>query len=211
MTVKSYILQICVVLLTSLLSAFVYSETTVRVLDKHGSPVEGVLVFSSAVSNPANPEGYVMDQVDLAFNPSVLVVPVGAKVLFPNSDPVAHHVYSISRPNNFSLPLYRGQLPNPIRFDHEGVVVLGCNIHDHMVGHIVVTDRVLQGQTNAQGYLSLMANEQNLGPDATVQIWSPRIRSRELTVQSLVQDTEHTFQLERRLRPPIHRVVLTDY
>ncbi len=37
-----------------------------------------------------------MDQVDLAFAPDVLVIPVGSTVSFPNTDKTGHEVYSFS-------------------------------------------------------------------------------------------------------------------
>src|SRR6266404_5947526 len=38
----------------------------------------------------------VMDQVNRAFAPDLLVVPVGSTVAFPNSDSVSHQIYSFS-------------------------------------------------------------------------------------------------------------------
>src|SRR5271170_6451256 len=40
----------------------------------------------------------VMDQVDRAFAPDLLVIPVGSTVEFPNSDSVSHQIYSFSPP-----------------------------------------------------------------------------------------------------------------
>jgi hypothetical protein len=38
-----------------------------------------------------------------------------------------------------------------VLFDQPGVAVLGCNIHDQMVGWVVVLDTPYFAQTNAQG------------------------------------------------------------
>ena len=187
-------------------------DVTVLVLDKQQKPVPGVFVMATASS--VGSAQYVMDQVNMAFKPRVLVVPVGAEVSFPNSDPIAHHVYSISKPNNFTLPLYHGKLPNPVRFDHENVVVLGCNIHDHMVGHIVVSSRELQGQTGLDGAITFSVSESEMQANPTVQIWSPRIRAREQTtrtIRTIGSRGDVTFQLERRLRTPVRRAPLSDY
>ena len=187
------------------------AEHTVQVLDRNGDPVPNVFVL---VDQPAASEDdtvYVMDQVNLAFDPSVLFIPVGGQVSFPNSDPVAHHVYSFSKPNNFVLPLYKGQLPSPITFQHEGVVVLGCNIHDHMVGHIVVSHRAVKGQTDDAGLLTFSDSELTSQPAKQVQIWSPRIRVREALVKTLSEDGKTTFQLTKRLKPPLKRPKFEDY
>ena len=82
----------------------------------------------------------VMDQRGSQFVPHVLPVQAGTSVVFPNSDQIRHQVYSFSASKRFELPLYAATSASPIRFDQAGVVVLGCNIHDWMVGYIYVTD-----------------------------------------------------------------------
>src|ERR1700757_1203417 len=93
----------------------------------------------------------VVDQVDRAFAPDLLVIPVGSTVQFPNSDTVSHQIYSFSPAKRFQLPLYRGKPYPPTHFDQAGVVTLGCNIHDEMVGYLVVTDAPYYGRTDAKG------------------------------------------------------------
>ena len=80
----------------------------------------------------------VMDQVNKQFLPELLIVQQGQLVNFPNSDNIRHNVYSFSSAKSFQLKLYSGQPKEPIIFDTQGVVVLGCNIHDSMVGYIYV-------------------------------------------------------------------------
>ena len=41
------------------------------------------------------------------FIPRVLAVPVGSTVHFRNDDEVFHNVFSLTRPNDFDLGLYR--------------------------------------------------------------------------------------------------------
>lgn len=90
-----------------------------------------------------------MAQEKKRFVPQVLVVPVGSEVSFPNQDTVRHHVYSFSAAKKFELKLYSGTPADPVRFEQPGVVVLGCNIHDQMVGWIVVVETPYYGQTAA--------------------------------------------------------------
>lgn len=89
------------------------------------------------------------------FVPAVTVVPVGSKVQFPNRDSVRHHVYSFSQAKKFELRLYVGKPANPVEFDRAGVVVLGCNIHDAMVGWVIVSDTPWYAKTPASGQASL--------------------------------------------------------
>lgn len=192
-------------LLTSLLLMLaalqaVASEMAVTVIDRDGNPVSDVAVF---VEQPGGDSVSVtgqtatMDQVDAQFVPHLLVVQKGTRVNFPNSDVIAHHVYSFSRPNEFILPLYKGNAHSPIDFDHPGIVTLGCNIHDHMLAYILVVDGPAFGKTGKEGRVVLDA-----APDsaATVRIWSPRIRDdSDLLVQAAGSDL--VFRLDKNLRP----------
>jgi plastocyanin len=181
-------------------------DLSVRVTGKDGQPVPGVVVFvkQAGVARDASrqPESAVMDQRDVRFVPHVLVVEKGASVEFPNSDDVAHHVYSFSRPNNFVLPLYKGTPPAPVLLEFDGVVTLGCNIHDGMLGYIVVVDTNVFGTTDESGATALTIDDDASSYD--VSIWSPRIRdSRDPLVQSVtaVPSDGITFSLKKSLRP----------
>ena len=116
-----------------------------------------------------------MDQQRLQFVPHLLVVQSGTSVTFPNSDDVSHHVYSFSEGNKFELPLYKGNVYPPKVFENAGVVVLGCNIHDGMLGYIVVVDTPHFAQTNARGVALL---EDIPSGDYSVSAWTPRVRAR---------------------------------
>jgi plastocyanin len=142
-----------------------------------GKAVPGTVVTlrSKDAARPlANPSAFVMDQVDLQFVPHVLVVPVGSQVVFPNSDSVSHQVYSFSPTKKFQLPLYRGKPYPPVTFDREGVVTLGCNIHDQMRASVFVVEGQYFGRTNDSGIWT----EKDVQPgDYEVTIWHPLSRS----------------------------------
>ena len=137
--------------LTSAASA---GSLRVQVLDSAGKPLEGAVV--SLVSDAARravrplPEQEI-SQENKQFVPAVRVVTVGTLVRFPNRDSVRHHVYSFSPAKKFEIKLYAGTPAAPVRFDQPGVAVLGCNIHDQMVGWVVVLDTPYFAQTDAQG------------------------------------------------------------
>src|SRR4051812_35281419 len=126
----------------------------VKALQRDGKPLVGAVITASAENPalpPATPLRAIMDQVNLAFEPDVLVLPVKSSVQFPNSDVVSHQVYSFSSAHRFQLPLYRGKPYPPIIFEQPGVITLGCNIHDNMLAYIVVTDAAFFGRTDAAG------------------------------------------------------------
>ncbi|MEM9743435.1 MAG: methylamine utilization protein [Pseudomonadota bacterium] len=101
--------------------------------------------------HPSTQGTAIMSQVNERFEPDFVVVEAGASVAFPNNDRVMHHVYSFSQARQFEIPLYQDEQPSPIRFDRSGVVIVGCNIHDQMIGTIVVTDTPYFAMTDARG------------------------------------------------------------
>lgn len=132
------------------------AELNVRVDD--GSAAIADAVVSLHLAEPLATEATaVMDQRDSNFAPGVLPVQVGTLVAFPNSDTVQHQVYSFSPAKPFELPLYSGTPLEPVRFDRPGVVVVGCNIHDWMIGYIVVLDTPYFGKTGEDGQATLRA------------------------------------------------------
>jgi len=64
-------------------------------------------------------------------------------------------VYSFSPAKTFDLKLYAGVPANPVIFDKPGIAVLGCNIHDNMVGWVLVVETPYFGRANAEGKLVL--------------------------------------------------------
>jgi plastocyanin len=152
------------------------ADITVMIVDHDGRGVGEVVVTAMPAAAGAAPsptaKPAVMDQRNLAFVPRVLVVGVGTRVEFPNNDSVSHQIYSFSAAKHFQLPLYKGEPHAPVVFDRAGLVVLGCNIHDAMVGYIYVTDAPYFGTTEAGGGLQLKGVPAG---DYRITVWSPFI------------------------------------
>ena len=123
--------------------------------DNGKAPLADVVVSLHPAAASSSAARAVMDQRDSTFVPGVLVVQAGTTVSFPNSDTVRHQVYSFSPAKPFELPLYEGTPLAPVLFDRPGVVVVGCNIHDWMIGYIVVLDTPHFGKTDAAGKLRI--------------------------------------------------------
>lgn len=195
-------IEMCLAALLAALAGQACAGTLdVRVLDADGEPVANVAVYVTQgdATTARAAESAIMDQRDTRFVPHILIVQKGTMVEFPNSDVVAHHVYSFSKPNDFVLPLYKGDAHEPIKFEHDGIVTLGCNIHDQMLGYIVVVDTHTFGTTDDIGILSVAIDA--AGGDATVSIWSPRIRDQNLSQTVAATATAATFSLQKKLRP----------
>lgn len=163
-----------------LASAPAWAGVTLRLSQPDGTAASDVVLAlaggPSTAPAPRDTRPVVIDQRDQAFVPAVTVVQAGTEIAFPNNDATSHHVYSFSRPNAFELPLYKGDLHRPVRFNSPGIATLGCNIHDFMVGYVVVVDTPWFGQTNRDGSLVL----DHLPPGRyQVTAWSQRLdRSR---------------------------------
>jgi plastocyanin len=178
---------------------------SVTVVQENGKPLPQAVVTRHSLdgeAKPSPPIHAVMDQVNEAFTPDLLVIPVGSTVSFPNSDTTSHEVYSFSPAHPFQLPLYRGKPYPPQHFDKAGLVTLGCNIHDFMLAYIVVTDASFYGQTDARG---LWASTRVPTGRYRIEIWHPRLASGVRPVRDIVvADADRaviTIRLEKRLRP----------
>jgi plastocyanin len=178
---------------------------SVTVLLPDGKPLAGAVITALPTSGPAHPAAPVsaiMDQVNKAFEPDLLVIPVNSTVSFPNSDTVSHQIYSFSPPKRFQLPLYRGKPYPPVRFDNPGLVTLGCNIHDEMLAYVVVTDAPYFGRAANDGTWSAEV------PAGTylINIWHPRIRddAKDLRSEITVAGTTAAalqLRLKKALKP----------
>jgi hypothetical protein len=127
----------------------------VSVTDAKGLPAEDAVVVAVPLAGPPAQSGApataVVDQIDKEFIPLVSVVRTMTLVSFPNKDNIKHHVYSFSAAKRFELPLYKRKPSQPVLFDLAGLVVLGCNIHDWMLGYIYVVDSPWFAKTGSDG------------------------------------------------------------
>lgn len=92
-------------------------------------------------------------QENMSFVPTLLAIEAGASVEFPNHDDVYHNIFSYSPTKRFDLGRYRKEdKPVPtVTFETPGLVVLRCDIHEHMRGLILVLDTPHFVTTDAAG------------------------------------------------------------
>jgi hypothetical protein len=121
-------------------------------------------------------------------------------VVFPNSDSVSHQVYSFSPARKFQLPLYRGKPYPPVLFDREGVVTLGCNIHDQMRAYVYVVEAQYFGRTDANG--SWMVADVEPG-EYRVEIWHPLSRVQRPVLEQIAIVNATGLKLTLRAAAPL--------
>ena len=144
----------------------------------------------------------LVDQIDKEFVTQTTVIRVGDSINFPNKDNIDHHVYSFSSPKQFELPLYKDMPDHPILFDKPGVVKLGCNIHDWMVGYIYVADTPYSALTDNRGQARL----ENLpAGEYQIQLWHPQLDATEASTARRIiitpEDTTRQIDWSVELRP----------
>jgi len=188
-------------------------ELRVQVVDGDEKPLPDAVIVAFPADGriePAKPGTEIEDQIDKEFVPYVQAIRVGSYVKFPNKDDIRHHVYSFSPARKFELPLYSGTPASPVLFDKVGVVKLGCNIHDWMIGYLYVTDAPYFGKTTAQGRVEL----KDL-PAGTYRVhaWHPRLdgteesTARQIEVKDdIPSSAKWVLKLKRDFRP--HRAPL---
>lgn len=118
------------------------------VLVKHPGGPKGTDNANAVVSlrpvddivRPMAPGKFEIRQKHKRFEPSVLAIPVGSVVAFPNLDPFFHNVFSLYNGKKFDLGLYEAGASRSVTFDHPGVCYVFCNIHPEMAAAVIVLD-----------------------------------------------------------------------
>jgi plastocyanin len=128
-----------------------------------------------------------LKQINQAFEPHVLGVPVGTTVDFPNGDLVYHNVFSYSKTKKFDLGYYGKGKSKTVTFDKPGMVQVFCDIHSTMSAYVLVVDSPFVTQPDESG--SYAFPELPNG-SYTLRVWHPDLgdRSMKVTVGDGVTD-----------------------
>ena len=120
-------------------------------------PPLAVVYLDGSFPQPASLPTKQVSQKDLTFIPALLPVRVGTKVEFPNLDDTYHNIFSYSPAKRFDLGRYRpDERPIPTQvFDKQGLVILRCDIHEHMRGLILVLNTPYFVMTDTAGHFRL--------------------------------------------------------
>jgi plastocyanin len=94
-------------------------------------------------------------QKDKSFHPSLLVIPAGGQVEFPNHDPFFHNVFSLFDGKRFDLGLYESGSTQFVRFDKPGISFIFCNIHPEMSAVVIAVNTPYYAISNWRGEISL--------------------------------------------------------
>jgi plastocyanin len=134
-----------------------------------------------------------LDNHDMTFVPNIVVITAGGSVIFTNTDPIVHNVFS---PDNEKWDL--GQIPQngstTKRFDTPGTYAVLCNLHQNMRAYLVVSPSSYFARTESDG--TFVIKNVPLG-SYHVTAWVPRLKPASQPIT--VDDSEATinFKLER--------------
>lgn len=129
--------------------------------DKKKTDLSSVIVYLDRIKWDSKMEeteinkAYEMSTKNKQFAPRMMAVPLGATVRFPNFDPIFHNIFSVSRPNDFDLGLYKGGASKSNRFDSPGIVRVFCNVHPQMTATLIVSNTPFQTFADKTGNFSL--------------------------------------------------------
>ncbi|HWA28321.1 MAG TPA: hypothetical protein VG734_21915 [Lacunisphaera sp.] len=184
------------------------ADFSCTVTSSKGEPVADAVVSLVPVGATVPPVA-ADAQVEIAqqgqeFSSYVTVVQAGTKVVFPNRDNVQHHVYSLSKPKKFELPLYNPGQAESIVFEVPGLVTVGCNIHDWMICHLVVVPTPWFAKSDSAGTAKISAPAGRY----RLEVWHPRgaQAARELTLADGAATQESavlTLKPDRRVKRPV--------
>lgn len=154
------------------------------------NPPIAVVYLEGNFPQPAKPPVAQMLQKDLLFQPPLLPVQVGTRVEFPNLDDTYHNVFSYSPAKRFDLGRYRpDEKPVPSQlFDKPGLVVLRCDIHEHMRGAILVLETPYFVTTDTDGAFKLTGLPAG---DYRLKAWLSSTKTIEAPVSVSTNSTVH--------------------
>lgn len=192
------------------LSAWCCAQSVVvNMLDKSHKPVANTVISLHGDHLPTpKPMTVELIQEALKFSDQHLVVTQGSDIQFLNKDDITHHVYSFSKTWRKQFRLKQDQVAMHT-FNKAGKVVLGCNIHDWMLGYIYILDTDLFMLTGKDGIVRF----NNVPPGTyTLVAQNPRFKDgrgrleQEVVVPSMVNGQsslpkEITLSLKKRLLP----------
>jgi plastocyanin len=150
---------------------------TVRIGAETG---EGTVVYlreTGPKPAPVRPGKATIRQENLAFKPSLTMVPVGSTVFFENLDTDMHNVHSTTAGNRFDIGAHnKGDIKSVI-FGKPGAVLLRCKIHPQMQGMLFVSPSPYYAVAGKEGKYRF---PKVLPGSYLLEAWHPRLTAEEM-------------------------------
>ncbi len=133
---------------------------------------DGLVYFLPKAGNPKPKPGFFTIRThSKGFSPSLMVVPAGSTIAFPNRDTVLHNVFSRTPGAAFDLGNYSpGQSRQQI-FAKPGLVTVNCSVHYTMRATVLVMATPYYTRPDKNGRFELSGLPSGAG---TLVYWHPR-------------------------------------
>lgn len=127
------------------------TDRTLLVGDKDGVANVVVTIDVKGKAATASDTPIKIDQKECRFEPHVMVVPVGSKVEFLNSDAIAHNVHTYAtKVDTFNETIAPGAKKEQ-KLDKEDRIEIKCDIHPWMNSWLVVAETPYTALTDRNG------------------------------------------------------------
>jgi plastocyanin len=198
-------LLILAVLFAPMVSAAEISGSVVLVSDgqalRSEEAAEAVVYFRPATPPKVTPatEPYLMGTQRKQFVPRILPIIVGSQVRFPNRDPILLNAFASSPANTFDVGVYGNGEGKAVTFAQAGYVRVFCNVHQSMVGHILVLDTPYFTRPDVRGKFKLKGVPTGIGD---LVVWHDRAPPWHQKLASGGRPLEIQLDLTQKRVPP---------
>ena len=176
------------------------AAVTGRVRVGNNPPAEAYVYLDGPRAVVSHPPTIEIKQENRQFVPAVAVVPVGARVLFPNQDSVFHNVFSNTPGDAFDVgTLKAGQVPKPVAMMKPGHVEIFCNIHAKMRADVLVVPNTHFARVRPDGTFQLAAVPVG---SRRIVLWGPGIKPVSQTVEVSGDGGSVNFTTDARAAAP---------
>lgn len=137
-----------------------------------GEVADGLVYFLPKAGNPKPKPGYFTVRThSKGFSPSLVVVPAGSTIAFPNRDTVLHNVFSRTPGATFDLGNYGPGQNRQQVFTKPGLITVNCSVHYTMRAMVVVMATPYYTRPDKNGRFELTGLPSGAG---TLVYWHPR-------------------------------------
>lgn len=137
-----------------------------------GEVADGLVYFLPKAGNPKPKPGYFTVRThSKGFSPSLVVVPAGSTIAFPNRDTVLHNVFSRTPGATFDLGNYGPGQSRQQVFTKPGLITVNCSVHYTMRAMVVVMATPYYTRPDKNGRFELTGLPSGAG---TLVYWHPR-------------------------------------
>jgi plastocyanin len=145
---------------------------TVTILEKNGKKAlksfSNAVVYLEGIETPAPSEPVTIDQKDKTFVPRLSPVIKGQEIRILNADPVQHNIFSPHEQEPFDLGHYPKGESKSVKLNTLGRHRIYCNIHQNMIGDILVLPNQYFAVTDEKGHYTI----KDVPPGKyTIRVW----------------------------------------